>query len=86
MTWMLFIEYFNGPRDSEWGRKRASNGHRQPYGLRYLQVGNEERVDESYWQKFKPMPVPRRRPGRSAICTKRNNYQSTGALPGPYAG
>jgi alpha-L-arabinofuranosidase len=35
------IEYFNGPVDSEWGRKRARNGHREPYHIKYWQIGNE---------------------------------------------
>lgn len=36
------IEYMNGPATSLWGRKRAENGHPEPYGLKYLEVGNEE--------------------------------------------
>lgn len=48
-----FIEYVNGPADSPWGRRRAADGHPRPYGLKYLEIGNEERVDESYWRKFK---------------------------------
>jgi hypothetical protein len=48
-----FIEYVNGPAKSEWGRRRAADGHPKPYGLKHLEIGNEERVDESYFQKFK---------------------------------
>lgn len=50
-----FIEYVNGPAQSEWGRRRAADGHPAPYRLKYLQLGNEERVNDDYWQKFKPM-------------------------------
>ncbi len=50
-----FIEYVNGPADSAWGRRRAADGHPAPYRLKHLQLGNEEAVNESYWQKFKPM-------------------------------
>lgn len=50
-----FVDYVNGPKDSEWGRKRAADGHPAPYRLKYLELGNEERVNEEYWQKFKPM-------------------------------
>ncbi|MBN1359733.1 MAG: DUF1080 domain-containing protein [Sedimentisphaerales bacterium] len=50
-----FVEYVNGPINSEWGRRRAADGHPAPYNLRYLQLGNEEAVDENYWQRFKPM-------------------------------
>lgn len=50
-----FIEYVNGSRLSEWGRKRSEDGHSKPYNLKYLQLGNEEVVNESYWLKFKPL-------------------------------
>ena len=36
------IEYLNGPATSEWGRKRAENGHPEPYGVKYIGIGNEE--------------------------------------------
>jgi len=49
-----FIEYVNGPADSEWGRRRAADGHPAPYRLRHLELGNEEAVNEDYWRKFKP--------------------------------
>jgi hypothetical protein len=50
-----FVRYVNGPKESEWGRRRAADGHPKPYRLKYLQLGNEERVNEDYWQKFRPM-------------------------------
>jgi hypothetical protein len=50
-----FIEYANGPAESPWGRRRAADGHPAPYHLKYLQLGNEEKVNEDYWLKFKPM-------------------------------
>jgi hypothetical protein len=50
-----FIEYVNGPAGSEWGRRRAADGHPAPYSLKHLQLGNEERVNEDYWRKFKPL-------------------------------
>jgi alpha-L-arabinofuranosidase len=50
-----FVEYVNGPEESEWGRKRAADGHPRPYGLRYLELGNEERIDDRYYALFKPL-------------------------------
>ena len=50
-----FIEYAKGPADSEWGRRRVADGHPQPYRLRYLELGNEERVDEKYAAKFEAL-------------------------------
>ncbi len=35
------IEYANGPVDSVWGSLRAKNGHPKPFGLKYLEIGNE---------------------------------------------
>lgn len=36
------IEYLNGPVTSVWGKKRAENGHPKPYGVKYVEIGNEE--------------------------------------------
>jgi alpha-L-arabinofuranosidase len=35
------IEYANGPVSSTWGALRAKNGHRAPFNLKYLEIGNE---------------------------------------------
>ncbi len=35
------VEYFNGGTDTRWGKLRAQNGHRAPYGVKYWQIGNE---------------------------------------------
>ena len=50
-----FMEYANGSTRSEWGRRRAADGHRAPYGLKYIELGNEETVNEHYWERFKPL-------------------------------
>ena len=47
-----FIEYAKGPAEGEWGRKRVADGHPKPYRLPYIELGNEERVDEQYAVKF----------------------------------
>jgi Alpha-L-arabinofuranosidase 1 domain/3-keto-disaccharide hydrolase len=49
------IEYVNGPADSPWGTRRSADGHPRPYELRYLQLGNEERIDEKYFEKFRAL-------------------------------
>jgi alpha-N-arabinofuranosidase len=35
------IEYMNGGAETHWGSLRARNGHPQPYGVKYWQIGNE---------------------------------------------
>ncbi len=37
------VEYLNCPADEEhpWARRRAANGHPEPYGVQYFELGNE---------------------------------------------
>jgi alpha-L-arabinofuranosidase len=35
------VEYANGPTNTVWGGLRARNGHPAPFGLKYLEIGNE---------------------------------------------
>ena len=46
-----FIEFCNGGTDTEWGAKRAAMGHSEPFNLKYLGIGNENRGDE-FWERF----------------------------------
>lgn len=38
---MDWVRYLNDPPSTEWGRKRAANGHPEPYGVRLFQIDNE---------------------------------------------
>jgi alpha-L-arabinofuranosidase len=48
------LEYANGPTTSVWGRLRAKNGHPAPFGLKYLEIGNENGGPPYYerWRLF----------------------------------
>lgn len=50
-----FIDYVNGSTNTIWGAKRAADGHPKPYGLQHIELGNEERVDSNYLQKFQSL-------------------------------
>jgi alpha-L-arabinofuranosidase len=41
------VEYCNGASDTQWGARRAANGHPAPYRVKYWQVGNEISGDDS---------------------------------------
>ena len=41
------IEYANGDESTEWGRRRIANGHEKPYGLKFIEVGNENGQPEA---------------------------------------
>jgi alpha-L-arabinofuranosidase len=36
-----WVEYCNGPATSRYGMLRARNGHPEPYGVKYWEIGNE---------------------------------------------
>jgi alpha-N-arabinofuranosidase len=40
------VEYLNGNVQTRWGKIRARNGHPDPYGVKYWQIGNEVRGSE----------------------------------------
>lgn len=46
------IEYANGDARSEWGSKRAAAGHPEPFGLKYLGVGNEDLITDIFEERF----------------------------------
>lgn len=47
------IEWANGPADSTWGAKRAEAGHPEPFGLKYLGVGNEDHITMVFKERFR---------------------------------
>ena len=48
------IEWANGdPATSKWARLRAEQGHPAPFGLKYLGLGNEERISPEFAERFK---------------------------------
>jgi alpha-L-arabinofuranosidase len=58
------LEYCKGPVTSKWGAKRAANGHPSPYGLKYIEIGNE-----NGWQTIKEY-IPRYTMIHDAIMAK----------------
>ena len=52
------VEYFNGAPDTKWGRLRAENGRREPYKVKFWQIGNEvggKEYDDSFAKIAKAM-------------------------------
>ncbi|MBN2183328.1 MAG: DUF1080 domain-containing protein [Sedimentisphaerales bacterium] len=45
------VEYANGPADSKWGAMRTEAGHPEPFGLKYIEIGNENQGGE-YEQRY----------------------------------
>ncbi len=49
------IEWANGNINTKWGRIRAEAGHPKPFGLKYLGIGNEERISPEFCERFRYM-------------------------------
>ena len=47
------IEWANGDASTPWGRKRAEQGHPAPFNLKYLGLGNEEKITPEFQERFK---------------------------------
>ena len=48
------IEWANGdPATSKWAKLRAEQGHPKPFGLKYLGIGNEEKISPEFCERFK---------------------------------
>lgn len=47
------IEYLNGPVSSVWGKKRAENGHPEPFAVKYVEIGNEEAIHADETEGYK---------------------------------
>ena len=55
-------EYLNAPNDGtnvnggvDWAKVRAQNGHEEPYGVRYFEIGNEiGYYAQTYWMDGRP--------------------------------
>jgi alpha-L-arabinofuranosidase len=48
------IEWANGdPATSKWAKMRADQGHPAPFGLKYLGLGNEEKISPAFIERFR---------------------------------
>ena len=47
------IEWANGDaKTTKWGRMRAEAGHPKPFNLKYLGIGNEDLISETFTERF----------------------------------
>jgi alpha-L-arabinofuranosidase len=46
------VEYANGPADTKWGGLRAKSGHPAPFGLKLIEIGNENGMKQ-YEERYR---------------------------------
>ena len=46
------VEWANGDASTEWGRKRIEQGHKAPFGLKYLGIGNEDLISPTFTERY----------------------------------
>ena len=76
------VEYMNGSANTHMGALRAKNGHAEPYGVKFWNIGNEPwgswqigRTDTKYFMQKHNDFATRHAQGRSldcADCLRRN--------------
>jgi alpha-N-arabinofuranosidase len=49
---MDWVRYLNDPPTTEWGGRRAANGHPEPYGVRLFQIDNEPMNNEFTAERY----------------------------------
>lgn len=47
------IEWVNGDVTTKWGKLRAEQGHPKPFNLKYIGLGNEEKISPEFAERFK---------------------------------
>lgn len=47
------VEFARGGTDTVWGARRAELGHPEPFGLRYLGVGNEDEITDDFRARYR---------------------------------
>lgn len=47
------IEWANGDaKTTEWGRRRAEQGHPKPFNLKYIGIGNEDLISKTFGERY----------------------------------
>ncbi len=46
------IEWANGDASTVWGRKRIEQGHKQPFGLKMIGIGNEDLISPTFTERY----------------------------------
>lgn len=46
------IEYANGDVSTKWGKVRAEAGHPAPFNLKYVGIGNEDLISDTFEERF----------------------------------
>lgn len=73
------IQWANGDTTTVWGRKRAEEGHPQPFHLKYIGVGNEDLISDVFQKRFTMIyeAIREKYPNITVIGTVGPFYQGT---------
>jgi alpha-L-arabinofuranosidase len=73
------IDYANGDEKTEWGAKRAAAGHKKPFNLKYIGIGNEDLISEVFEERFKKIysVVSAKHPEITVVGTVGPFYEGT---------
>ena len=46
------VEWANGDASTTWGRKRIEQGHKVPFNLKYIGIGNEDLISPTFTERY----------------------------------
>jgi len=80
------IEYVTGDTNTKWGAQRAKDGHRKPFNLEYVEIGNEDNLGSggrTYDQRFTAFhdAIKARYPKLKLISTATSRFQALTRVP-----
>jgi alpha-N-arabinofuranosidase len=83
------IEYVSGGVETEWGARRALDGHPAPFPLHYVEIGNEDNFDNepgSYESRFPQFydAIKARYPNLKVIATDKVNSRTADLIDEHY--
>ena len=77
------LEYLTGNPNTYWGKKRAENGRREPYRIRFIEIGNENfGIQYDQWYQHFYDAIKSVFPFITIIRNTRENQEGARDLPG----
>jgi alpha-L-arabinofuranosidase len=78
------IEWANGDATTKWGKIRAEAGHPKPFNLKYIGIGNEDLINDTFEERFTMIfnAVKEKHPEITVIGTVGPSFEGTDYVEG----
>jgi alpha-L-arabinofuranosidase len=78
------IEWANGDAKTKWGKIRAEAGHPKPFNLKYIGIGNEDLINDTFEERFTMIfnAIKEKHPEITVIGTVGPSFEGTDYVEG----